>query len=460
MRLGAEAAAAAMDGKLEGTPGVARGVSIDTRTLAPGDLFFAIRGLNRDGHAFVPAALAQGAAGAVVEARGSSGTPEAGRKFLIRVDDTTRALGALARHRRLESGARVVAITGSVGKTTTRAAAAAAIGAAFPVFQSRSNWNNHWGLPLSLLAAEGEPVGVVELGMSAPGEIRDLTAIAVPDCGLITTIAEAHLEFFGSLDAIADAKGELYEALPAGAVAVVNADDARVQGQADRFAGRRLTYGFSSGTDVHGAAFRALPDGLEFRASACGGAGVPVRCRLEGHHNAMNVLAGIAAATALGVPLEAAAGGVAELAPLPGRGRRIRLSAGATAIDDTYNANPRAMLAAIRSLAAAAPGPGGRRVLVAGAMLELGAASEALHARCGRTAAAAGLDLVVGVGALGAVLAEAAARRGAPAATAGDPDAAAELLAGALRPGDLALFKASRGVRLERALRRLEGEAR
>ena len=456
MRLDGEMAARAMGGRLEGAAGVATGVSIDSRTLAPGDLFFAIRGPHHDGHAFVPDALRAGAVGAVVES-GYDRREEAPGGFLIRVSDPTEALGALAREERLKSGARIVAITGSLGKTTTKEAAAAAIGAGHTVFRSRGNLNNQWGLPLSLLSREDEEVGVVELGMSAPGEIRTLTEIAVPDCGVVTTIAEAHLEFFGSVEAIAAAKGELFEALPGGATAVVNADDELVCAQADRFSGRRVTYGFSEGgfsegVDVRGTGYAARPSGLVFEVRAFGGPAVSVACGLAGRHNAGNVLAGLAAATVLDVPIERAARGVADLAPLPGRGTRVRLRGGAVALDETYNSSPRALRAVLREFAAL---PAGRRIVVVGDMRELGADAAPLHRDCGRLAGELPLDLIVGVGPLGRTFAEAAATVGSETAVAADPDEAAALLEGALRPDDVVLFKASRAVGLDAALRRL-----
>lgn len=451
MRLHGEAAARTMGGALEGPAGVFTGVSIDSRTLAPGDLFFAIRGPRFDGHSFVPDAFRAGAPGVVVES-GYDRREEVPGGFLIRVPDPTEALGALAREQRLESGARIVAITGSLGKTTTKEAAAAAIGAERSVFRSRGNLNNQWGLPLSLLARDDEEVGVVELGMSAPGEIRTLTEIAAPDCGVLTTIAEAHLEYFGSLDAIAAAKGELFEALPAGATAVVNADDELVRAQAGRFSGRHVTYGFAEGVDVRGSGYAARPSGLVFEVSAFGGPAVSVPCGLAGRHNAGNVLAGLAAAAVLDVPIERAARGVADLTPLPGRGTKVQLRGGAVALDETYNSSPRALRAVLREFAAL---PAARRIVVVGDMRELGEDAEPLHRACGQLAGELALDLIVGVGPLGRTFAEAAAP-GSNALAADGPDEAARLLEAILRAGDLVLFKASRAVGLDAALRRLE----
>ncbi len=451
MRLHGEAAARTMGGALEGPAGMFTGVSIDSRTLAPGDLFFAIRGPRFDGHTFVPAAFRAGAAGVVVE-RGYDRREEAPGGFLIRVPDPTESLGALAREQRLESGARIVAITGSLGKTTTKEAAAAAIGASRSVFRSLGNLNNQWGLPLSLLAREDEEVGVVELGMSAPGEIRTLTRIAVPDCGVVTTIAEAHLEFFGSVAAIAAAKGELFEALPAGATAVVNADDDLVLSQADRFAGRHVTYGFSEGVDVRGWDYNSLGGGIEFAVSAFGGPAVGVSCLLRGRHNASNVLAGLAAATVLDVPLDDAAAAVSNLKPLPGRGQRIALDNGAVLVDETYNSSPRALKALLLELRME---PAPRRILVIGDMLELGEDAVRLHRECGHFACSMDLDLTIGVGSLGNEMAKAMSEVGERVEFAEDPEEAAKLLKSELTAGDLVLLKASRAVGMERAVEAL-----
>lgn len=466
MKTTAATAARAMRGELTGPPGAGgrdlTGVTLDSREVRPGDLFFAIRGERHDGHRFVSEALAAGAAGAVV-ARGFEASAPPAPAFLIRVADTTGALGELAAWDRAVSRVRIVAITGSVGKTTTREAAAAAIGAIWTVFQSRGNWNNHWGLPLSLLSRTDEEVGVVELGMSAPGEIAALTRIAAPDCGLITRVAEAHLESFDSVEGIAAAKGELFDGLDPDAASVVNRDDDRV-----RALGRRrreeapgapqVSYGFGDGADVEGRRYRRLDEGLAFEARAFSGAWTGVSCRLTGRHNASNVLGGLAAAAAMGAPFEAAATAVRELGPLPGRGRRIRHPGGAVLWDDTYNASPAAVRALIAELAAT---PARRRILIAGDMRELGDRAADLHAACGAAARAAGLDVVVGVGPLGRILAAAAGDpgggRGPRILEADSVDGVPALLEDELRRGDVALFKASRAVGLDAAVRQLAG---
>ena len=430
-------------------PPMFTGVSIDSRTLAPGDLFFAIRGPRFDGHAFVPDAFRAGAAGVVVESAYDPGGTPGG--FLIRVADPDRGARrprprAADRERRPDRGdhrkSRQDDHQGGGGRRHRRGALR------LPV---AGEPEQPCGLPLSLLAREDEEVGVVELGMSAPGEIRTLTEIAAPDCGVLTTIAEAHLEYFGSLDAIAAAKGELFEALPTGATAVVNADDDLVRAQAGRFSGRRVTYGFAEGVDVRGSGYAARPSGLVFEVSAFGGPAVSVSCGLAGRHNAGNVLAGLAAATVLDVPIEHAARGVADLAPLPGRGTKVGLRGGAVALDETYNSSPRALRAVLREFAAL---PAGRRIVVVGDMRELGEDAEPLHRACGQLAGTLPLDLIVGVGPLGRTFAEAAAP-GSKSLAADGPEEAAALLEGVLRSGDLVLFKASRAVGLDAALRRL-----
>ncbi len=450
MTFSAGPAAAAMGGVLEGPDAPCDGGSIDSRMIRAGQLFFAIRGA-RDGHDYVEAALRAGAAGAVVE-REVAVAPGLDQ-FLIRAPDSTAALGALARSLRLDAAVEVAAITGSVGKTTTRTVAARALGSRSRVFESPANWNNHLGVPLSILAAGDEETWVMELAMSAPGEIRGLTRIAVPDCGLVTAVSPVHLDGLGSIEAVADAKGELFESLPAESTAVVRADDPRVLAQADRFAGHRITFGFQEDVDVRGRGYERTADGLQFEARAFGGPWTTVRCGLTGAHNAGNVLAGLAVAVAMGAPLSKAVAAVATLGPLPGRGARATLAGGAVAVDETYNSSPAALMAAIEDLAAT---PASRRILVAGDMRELGSESEGFHARCGRHAAEAGLDRVVGVGSLGRRLAEAAGSAGVPMCAFDSPDDAADALRGELREGDVALFKASRAMGLERILRQLE----
>ncbi|MGH9391366.1 MAG: UDP-N-acetylmuramoyl-tripeptide--D-alanyl-D-alanine ligase, partial [Vicinamibacteria bacterium] len=265
MRLTAGEMARLAGGTLEtGAPTVAfdGGVSIDSRTLRRGDLFFAISGPRHDGHDFLHEVVLKGAAGVVIQKESEVPPPA----FAIRVKDTTRALQVLAGGFRRSRAVQVVAVTGSMGKTTTKEAAASAIGSTKRVLKSEGNLNNFYGLPLSLLKLEDEEVAVLEMGMSAPGEIARLTEIAGPDVGVLTNVAEVHLEFFGTVSAIAEAKGELFRGLPAGATAVVNADDPLVLDQSRRFSGRKVRFGIDEDADVRGSAIRATPDGLRFKA--------------------------------------------------------------------------------------------------------------------------------------------------------------------------------------------------
>ena len=466
MRLHGEAAARTMGGALDGPAGMFTGVSIDSRTLAPRDLFFAIRGPRFDGHDFVPHAFVKGAAGAVVEDTFEYPKENLRDRFLVRVPDPTKALGALAREERRKSGAQIVAITGSLGKTTTKEAAAAAIGAVRSVFSSFGNLNNQWGLPLSLLARDDEEVGVVELGMSAPGEVRTLTEIAEPDVGLVTNVADAHLEFFGSIERIAEAKGELFEVLPAGATAVVNVRDKRVRKQSERFRGRKLTYGFrkngETDPDVCGSDYTSIGGQIEFAVSAFGETAF-VESPILGEHQALNLLAALAAAAALKVPLFEAVKGLQTFRALPGRGRRTELLNGAVLVDETYNSSPWALETVLAELDREThirrlPRVNARLVLVVGDMRELGEEAEALHRRVGHSVHQHTADWVVGVGRLGRIIAKTAEALGTHASFVETPEEAAALLQTALNVGDLVLFKASRAVGLERAVEALRTE--
>jgi UDP-N-acetylmuramoyl-tripeptide--D-alanyl-D-alanine ligase len=389
LRITAALAASAMGGTLLAGPAdaVASGWSIDTRTLAPGDLFFALRGDRFDGHAFVGAAWRNGASGVVIAEDSAAGTVPAGDRVVIRVDDTTRALQHLAREVRRRSGARVVAITGSAGKTTTKEAAAAFLASRHRVFRNEGNLNNHIGLPLSLLGLVARPeVAVVELGMNHAGEIRTLVEIAEPDVRVWTNVAEVHTAFFGSLDEVADAKAEILEgATPAGLL-VANADDLLVMPRAARFAGRVVTFGFGPDAAVRVQAIEDLGlDGMQATLSA-GTRLEVVRTALLGRANLANVAAAAAVALELGVPLDEIAAAVPRLAPARHRGEVVRLQDGVTLVDDSYNSNPRALRAALEVIGRERSR---RKVAVLGEMLELGAASRRLHEEAGRAAARA-----------------------------------------------------------------------
>jgi UDP-N-acetylmuramoyl-tripeptide--D-alanyl-D-alanine ligase len=439
------------------------GVSIDTRTLAPGDLYVAIRGQRFDGHAFVGAAFAGGACGAIVSEPVTDLAPEvvAGR-LLIVVPDTTAALQRLARWVRRTSGARVVAVTGSAGKTTTKEMAAAFVGLRRRVTASSGNLNNHIGLPLSLLELRhGAEAAVVEIGMNHAGEIRRLVAVAEPDVRVWTNVAEVHIEFFASVDAIADAKAEILEGATAATTLVANADDPRVMSRASAFRGRTVTFGFGAAT-VRASEVEELGiDGS--RALVATPAG---RARFElplpGRGNLANTLAAVAVGLEFDVPVGEMAERARSLTPSPHRGDVRRLASGVTLVDDAYNSNPRAVQGALAVIAREARF--GRRVAVLGEMLELGAASRALHEMCGKDAAASGLSLLITVGGEPArALGRAAVDAGMPGAAVRHADTseeAADIAAAEVRSGDLVLVKGSRGIRTERVVERLAAEAR
>jgi UDP-N-acetylmuramoyl-tripeptide--D-alanyl-D-alanine ligase len=453
--------AQAVSGRLvSGDPSaVIEGVSIDTRRLTPGALFVAIHGERFDGHDFVEDALAGGARGALVS-RPMGHLPNdavAGRALIV-VPDSTGALQRLARWVRRKSGARVVAITGSAGKTTTKDVTAAFLGLRHRVMQTAGNLNNHIGLPLSLLELRhGADLAVVELGMNHAGEIGRLVAIAEPDVRVWTNVAEAHLEFFPSADAIADAKAEVMEGATAETVLVANADDPRVMARVPRFRGRVITFGSVEGASVRASAIELRGiDGIAARVDT-GAASVRVQVPLVGRGNLQNVLAAMAVAQHFGVPLEAIAERAATLRAAAHRGEVRRLGGGVAVVDDAYNSNPRALMGALAVLADERRFA--RRVAVVGEMLELGGEAVPLHDACGRAAAGAGLSLLVTVGGGAArALGRAAVAAGMLPAAVRHADTSAEaadLAATLVQPNDVVLVKGSRGIRTEVVVDRL-----
>jgi UDP-N-acetylmuramoyl-tripeptide--D-alanyl-D-alanine ligase len=435
--------------------------SIDTRTLQPGDLFVAIRGDRFDGHDFVAAALAAGAAGAVVTA--TPALPEAGKAgpapLLIEVADTTRALQDGAREIRRRSGATVVAITGSAGKTTTKELTAEFLSGTRTVFRNRGNLNNHIGLPLSLLELRTRPdVAVVELGMNHPGEIRTLVGVAEPDVRVWTNVGDAHLGFFDSADQIADAKAEILEQARPRDLLVSNADDDRIQARAQWFGGRILTFGLSDRAHVRasGVRHRGL-DGMAATVTTPAGS-FPLETPLLGTGNLLNVLAATAVAIDMGVAPGEIAARAAAMKPAAHRGELLRLPGGVTLIDDSYNSSPAALKRSLETVAAATGSA--RKIAVLGEMLELGAHAASLHEECGRAAADAGLELLIAVGGDAAERLAGAARSAGLAAVVHVPssDAAAELALQRVRPGDLVLVKGSRGIRTDLVVDRLKAE--
>lgn len=434
-------------------------VSIDTRTLAAGDFFVALRGERFDGEAFVEEALRKGAAGVLVRDAALAGAAAAA--VVVEAVDTTRALQAAGRFVRRESRSRVVAITGSAGKTTTKEISADLLSAKYQVFRNKGNLNNHIGLPLSLLELRSGPdIAVVELGMNHPGEIRTLVGIAEPEVRVWTNVGDAHIGFFASADAIADAKAELLEDARPGDVLVANADDARLIARAAAFPGRTLTFGIESDADVR--AMNVESRGLDgTRATVRTPAGeFPLRSPLLGLGNLSNALAATAVAVTFDVPLSAIAGRIAALKPAHHRGELLRLPGGLTLVDDSYNSSPAALSQSLDTMAAATGSA--RKLAVLGEMLELGGHATRLHEDSGARAAGAGLDLLITVGNDAArAMADAAIRAGMRAAAVFHvPDAgqAADLAIQRTRPGDLVLVKGSRGIGLDAVVRRLKAE--
>jgi UDP-N-acetylmuramoyl-tripeptide--D-alanyl-D-alanine ligase len=445
------------------------GVSTDTRALAAGDLYVPLAGERFDGHAFAADALARGAAGVLLDESAAAAGPVADSvaaarargAFAVAVPHTLRALGDLARAVVRRSPARVVAITGSMGKTTVKGMVAHLLGAVGPVCATLGNFNNLVGLPLSVFrTTRADRFLVLEMGMSEPGEIARLAAIAPPHVGLVTNVAEVHLEQLRTLEAVADAKGELYRALAPGAVAVVNLDDPHVRAQAAA-AGvtRRLTFGAGRDADVQVGPATVRADGTPEAWLTVRGERVRVALQLLGAHAVWNAAAALAAVLAtLGdaAPSPAAlAADLAGFAPAKNRGERF-VKDGVTWLSDCYNANPRATKAALETLAGAPVR--GRRVAVLGDMRELGDHAPRAHSETGAAAAALGVDRLVAVGEWARTMADGATAAGLPAArvaTAADVLDMADDLRGWLRDGDWVLVKGSRGARMERLLEAL-----
>ncbi len=433
----------------------ATGYSIDTRTLSPGDLFFAVRGERYDAHDFVAGALERGARAAVVaRSKVTELLDLAHAHTLLIVDDPLIALQTLAAAVRRHWNKRVIGVTGSAGKTTTKEAVAAVLGSRFVVLKSQGNLNNEFGMPLQLLKLEPEhEVAVIEMGMSHIGEIAALARIAHPDWGVVTNVGNAHAQNFSDgVAGIARAKYELVQSLPVSGVAILNCDDPYV-GQFGRdFHGRSIYFGMGPCAEPRASNIEELgAEGMRFQVSA-GETQATVTLPLLGRHNIWNAMAAIAAGLEAGIPLVDCAAAVGQLRPPDKRGEVLRIGE-ATVINDCYNSNPEALKSMISTLAAM---PAKRRILVAGEMLELGPESIALHRQCGRAAAEAGIDLVVGVRGNAQYIVEGAREAGALAIFLPLPLTAGEWLKAELRPGDAALLKASRGVGLEQALRVLQ----
>ena len=445
----------ALQARVSGTPplGGIDGISIDTRTVKAGDLFCAIRGEVHDGHDFVRAAFAAGAAAAVVDE--AHALDLAGLPCLYVVDDVLRALERLGAVARARSAARIVAITGSVGKTSVKEALRLVMSDAGPTHASVASFNNHWGVPLTLARLPAEArYGIFEIGMNHAGEITPLVGLVRPQIALVTTVAAAHLEHFASVDEIADAKGEIFSGIVPGGVAIINRDIdtyGRLRGHAEASPARHiLTFGDHPEADARLLGCTFLRDGADVSAEVLGQR-IDFRLGAPGRHLAINALGVLLAARAAGIDVEAAAASLGRSTAGQGRGARstLQLADGGTAtlIDESYNANPTSMRAALALLAAAEPGAGGRRIAVIGDMRELGAEAERLHADLADDVLAATVDLVHAAGPLSHAL----FMRLPPEirGTWGETSAAIEAaLLDGIGDGDVVMVKGSNGSRM------------
>jgi UDP-N-acetylmuramoyl-tripeptide--D-alanyl-D-alanine ligase len=437
------------------------GVSIDSRTVGAGEMFFAIRGERFDGHAFVRDALERGAAAAVVsdvDSAGDLSTLPGGRGRLLEVRDTVAALGDLAAWYRRRFSTDVVGVTGTNGKTTTKEMSAAVLGATRRTLRTEANLNSQIGVPLTVLRLErGHEAAVIEMGMDRPGQITRLAAIAAPVVGVITNVSEAHVETAGGVEEIAICKGEMLDGLPPDGTAVLNADDERVMSQAHRARCAVLTFGLGAGAGVRALDVAATERGVKFVLDG----GVRVAIPVPGRHTVMNALAAVAVGRALGVPDAAAAASLADYRPT-GRRTALRAVGAWTVIDDSYNCNPASLAAAFETLLTVAAGRPTAAVL--GDMLELGPRSASAHDEAGRLAAR------LGIGSLYLAGTEMRAAQAGAIAAGMRPDRVRTFddkraLVDALREGAegeplVVLVKGSRGMRMEEVVELLTTETR
>jgi UDP-N-acetylmuramoyl-tripeptide--D-alanyl-D-alanine ligase len=430
-------------------------VLTDSRSLRAGDLFVALKGPRFDGHSFVAEVLDRGAAGAIVERGRAKGVG------IIEVADTLRALQDLAHAVRLAAETQVIAITGSAGKTTTKETIAEMLATRYRVVKNKGNLNNHIGLPLSLMQLRTRPdVAVMELGMNHAGEISRLVEIAEPDVRVWTNVGDAHLGFFASPDAIADAKSEILQRATSATLLVCNADDPRIMTRVRTFPGRTLTFGTAAGATVRATSIEERGvDGMRARVTTPAGERV-LETPLLGSANLANVLAAAAVALDAGIPLDSIADVAGRLRPADRRSAVSRLPGGITLIDDSYNSSPTALRRALDVVAHESRCE--RKIAVLGEMLELGDHALVLHEECGRAAAAVGLTMLFAIGGAPArALADAAIGAGMPRESvsyfAQSADAVAPIAA-QIRRGDLVLVKGSRGTRTDLVADRLAAE--
>ncbi len=428
-------------------------VSTDSRTIKPGELFVALRGENFEGHDFVESSAKAGATGALIDLNWTGSVPK--NFVLLRATDTLQAYQMLAANYRRSLALKVLAITGSNGKTSTKDFAASVLARRFRVTKTEGNFNNHVGLPRTILeATSGDEIAVWEIGMNHPGEIAALAKIAAPDAAIITNIGVAHIEFMGSREAIATEKGALAEAIDPQGTVILNADDPFSEGIAARTRARVVLAGTTGGT-VRAIEIRQSAEGSEF--TIVEGAH---RCRAQlpvaGLHMVQNALLAVAAGRAFGLSIEECAGGLAA-APLTKARLQIKQIGGVQFLDDSYNANPDSMKAALRTLVEL--DAEGKRIAVLGEMRELGAESERGHREVGETAATLGLDQLITIGDVAKLIAEGARTGGLDKVWSARSTAeAAKLLGEVAEPGDLVLIKGSRAARTEEVIEQFRSQ--
>jgi UDP-N-acetylmuramoyl-tripeptide--D-alanyl-D-alanine ligase len=431
-----------------------KGVSIDSRTIRANELFVAIKGDRFDGHDFVPEVMKRGAWGALVERtaleRRFSGL--GGLKNILPVEDPLSALQEMALMHRRNFAVPVVGITGSNGKTTTKEMLARILKQKGPVLKNEGNLNNHIGVPLTLLKLNADhTAAVVEMGMSAPGEIAALARFIGPDVGVITNIGPAHLQFLKSMDRVAQAKGELFDHLKSGGTAVLNADDHYFETLKKKFSGRVLSFGIEKKSDVRASGIRQERNFTDFTIES-DDSRANIRLRAVGKHNIYNALAAAGAALAVGMSIDAVKEGLNAFMPVAMRSELKQVN-GRTIFADCYNANPASMEAALATLSTLRFG--GRVIAVLGDMLELGTAAVDAHRAIGATAARLGVDVVITLGPLAKQMGAGAIEAGMPkdrVLEAGSQAEAAALLTKVSRPGDAVLIKGSRGMKMEKIL--------
>lgn len=447
----------AVEGKLlQGNPDSSvNGVSTDTRSLKPGDLFFALVGENANGHAYVPRALESGAAGVIVT--DESCVPAGTSVAVIKVEDPLWAFGDLAKYYRSKFDVRVIGITGSVGKTTTKEMLAAILDRKWKVLKNPVNYNNEIGVPLTLFQLDrSHEVCVIEMAMRGLGEIRRLAVIAEPSVGIITNVGISHIERLGSQGAIADAKAELLAELPPDGLAVLNAEDGYFPVMSERYGGRVISFGSCMDADIRASKMKSLSDGRYSFTLVCQDGSVDVTMSVLGYHNVYNALAAAAAAYGVGVDLATIQEGLESFSTPAMRMELVKSKSGYAVLNDAYNASPASVVAALRTLNALQGY--NRKIAVLGDMLELGDYSAKAHGDLGNAVKSNGIAMLVTVGTLAREIANGARAAGFPADaihSCADSIEAARMLKDDVTQGDVVLVKGSRAVKMEEIVRAL-----